>query len=118
LSAGRFNHAGGNKVPLAAAILVIVLLAIPGRSEVLAADAEEGRRIARTWCAACHVVEATQTNASDVGPAFSQIANDPATTGEGLRNWLADPHPPMPKFRLSTRQIDDLIAYIQGLAEN
>ncbi len=35
--------------------------------------------------------------------------------GCGLRAWLADPHPPMPKFDLTRAETDAIIAYIGSL---
>jgi mono/diheme cytochrome c family protein len=91
-----------------------VLLVTAG--DLWAADADAGRRLARQWCVECHVVEPTQESASDAAPPFESIALDPSKTPEGLRTWLADPHPPMPNLQLSTGEIEDILAYIQSLA--
>ena len=93
---------------------IAVLLVTAG--DLWAADADAGRRLARQWCVECHVVEPTQESASDAAPPFESIALDPSKTPEGLRTWLADPHPPMPNLQLSTGEIDDILAYIQTLA--
>lgn len=82
-----------------------------------AGDAANGGQLARQWCAACHLVEAAQTSASDAAPSFLSIARDPAKTRAGLEVWLADPHPPMPNLSLSNQEIDDLITYIQSLSD-
>jgi mono/diheme cytochrome c family protein len=58
---------------------------------------------------------APSTGGSDAAPPFESIANNPLVTEEGLRAWLADPHPPMPKFDLTRTEIDDIIAYIKSL---
>lgn len=91
-----------------------ILLITPG--DLWAADADAGLRLARQWCVECHVVEPTQESASDAAPPFESIALDPNKTPEGLRTWLADPHPPMPNLQLSTGEIEDILAYIQSLA--
>jgi len=93
---------------------IAVLLVTAG--DLWAADADAGRRLARQWCVECHVVEPTQESASDAAPPFESIALDPSKTPEGLRTWLADPHPPMPNLQLSTGEIEDILAYIQSLA--
>jgi cytochrome c len=82
-----------------------------------AQDAEEGRDLARQWCAACHLVEPGGTVASDVAPSFPQIARTGALTPDRLRGWLSDPHPPMPNLSLSRAEIDALIAYLQSLKQ-
>ena len=78
-------------------------------------DVKAGRALARIWCSACHVVEADQEQATDVGPPFGQIANDPSKSTLGLATWLADPHPPMPKLSLTQDQIRDLVEYIKTM---
>ncbi len=78
------------------------------------ADPDEGLRLARQWCTSCHIV-APSTGGSDAAPPFETIANDPMVTEDGLRAWLADPHPPMPKFDLTRTEIDTIIAYIKSL---
>jgi len=78
------------------------------------ADPDEGLRLARQWCTSCHIV-APSTAGSDAAPPFETIANDPLVTEEGLRAWLAESHPLMPKFDLTRTEIDDINAYISSL---
>lgn len=78
-------------------------------------DAKAGRELAKIWCAQCHVVEAGQRQASDIGPPFAQIANDPTKTSLSIATWLTDPHPPMPKLSLTQTQINDLVTYIRAM---
>jgi cytochrome c2 len=80
----------------------------------IAADPQRGQTIVRQWCEACHLAD-SKISASDVGPPFAQIAKDPAYTDARLRGWLHDPHPPMPKFEMDRRMIDDIIAFIRTL---
>ena len=80
----------------------------------LAADAKNGKALARDWCATCHLVERKGAG-GDGAPPFESIANDPARTDSYLRSWLADPHPAMPNLQLSRNEIDDLVAYLQSL---
>jgi mono/diheme cytochrome c family protein len=91
-----------------------VALAITISGQAVAADIRQGRVVAEQWCAACHFVDGRQ-EATDAAPPFAQMANDPAFTEARLRNWLAAPHPPMPKLDLNRYTIDDLVAYIQSL---
>ena len=94
--------------------LCALLWALPG---AYAGDAETGGRLAKQWCANCHLVDSAQTSASDAAPSFVEIAKDPNKTRAGLEVWLADPHPPMPNMNLSNQEIDDLITYIQSLGQ-
>ncbi len=74
----------------------------------------QGREIARTWCAGCHVVDGAAAG-SDTAPPFAAIAQDPALSAGRLRAWLADPHPPMPNLALAREEIEALVAYIGSL---
>ncbi|WP_158046316.1 c-type cytochrome [Skermanella pratensis] len=81
-------------------------------------DPAAGGRIAEQWCSSCHVVSGAGT---DAVPSLERIARDiPAAQGDPgfarLRQWLADPHPPMPNLSLSDAEIIDIAAYLETLA--
>jgi len=95
--------------------LVLVLAVVLTRSAA-GQDAQEGYRVAKRWCASCHIVEGRDV--SDTAPSFAQVANDPAITAAGLRTWLSSPHSSMPDFNLSRGEIDQIIAYIESLKAN
>lgn len=42
-----------------------------------AVDADNGERMARRWCAACHVVAPDQMHGNTQAPPFSEIAKKP-----------------------------------------
>ncbi len=97
------------------AVLLMPLLLAPTVSPARAAgDSVEGGRIAQRWCSTCHLV-APNRRGGDAAPPFVALANNPAKTESYLKNWIANPHPPMPNFNLSRRDIDDLTAYIRSL---
>ncbi len=79
-----------------------------------AADPERGRLLAQRWCVSCHVI-GPDTPGGDAGPALPVVAKRPGTSFESLRNWLADPHPPMPDLKLSATEFDDIADYILSL---
>lgn len=81
----------------------------------LAADIGHGEQLAREWCSNCHLVGPDQTSGGDSAPTFNSIAETAQERNDDLRAWLADPHPPMPNFDLTVREIDDLLAYIESL---
>lgn len=97
-----------------AALLMTLIWTVQAAEPV--GDASAGKRLAREWCAACHYV-GPGAAASDAAPAFAEIANDPAATPEGWRNWLVDPHPPMPNLSLSRQEIDAIVAYLLSLKD-
>ena len=79
------------------------------------ADALDGQIIAERWCAACHLVGPDQTRASDGVPTFADIAQRVDVTADGLRAFLASPHPMMPDMALTRNEIRDLVVYIKTL---
>ncbi len=82
-------------------------------ASVWAADAGQGEKLAKRWCAACHVVAPDQKQASADVPPFENVAQ--RKTNEELKNFLIDPHPKMPDMHLSRIEIDNLVAYIRKL---
>jgi mono/diheme cytochrome c family protein len=83
-----------------------------------AADPANGERLARRWCASCHVVAADQKQASADVPAFSTIARMSGFDRDELAFFLLDPHPKMPDMSLTRSEAADLAAYIATLATN
>jgi mono/diheme cytochrome c family protein len=81
----------------------------------LAADASHGADLAKRWCAACHLVEAGQKQASADVATFAAIAAKSDFTPEKVAFFLLDPHPKMPSFPLSRSEAADLAAYISSL---
>jgi mono/diheme cytochrome c family protein len=84
-------------------------LALPAR----AADPFEGEKIAKRWCASCHVVAADQKRGSTTAPPFSEIADKPGLTAASIALFLLRPHPPMPDMSLTRNEAGDLAAYIE-----
>ena len=93
-----------------------LLIAVPASAQSSAETVAAGRSLAMRSCSACHVVsERPQQPAVDGVPSFAQIARNPDTTPDGLRTFIQAPHPPMPNFSLSRKQIDEVAAYIMSL---
>jgi len=92
------------------AILPVVLAPFAAR-----ADAAAGERLARQWCANCHVVDGgnAATTVPQGPPTFHVVAG--RLNPDQLRTFLSHPHPPMPDLALSRIEINDLIAYIETL---
>jgi mono/diheme cytochrome c family protein len=81
----------------------------------LRADAANGERLARQWCANCHVIDPSGPSATlPQGPPSFRIAAGHLNLGE-LRAFLTHPHGQMPDLALTRSEIDDLIAYIETL---
>ena len=80
------------------------------------ADAAAGERLARQWCANCHVIGGAGGSPAAIPqgpPSFPTIAGhlDPGQ----LRAFLSHPHGAMPDLALTRAEIDDVIAYIESL---
>lgn len=78
--------------------------------------AGEGLRVARQWCAACHVVSPDMPPpAADAAPSFPGVAARATTTETSLRVFLQTPHPSMPNWQLSRGELDAVVGYILSL---
>jgi mono/diheme cytochrome c family protein len=86
-------------------------------SGAFAADAAQGEKLARRWCAACHVVAEDQTHGADNVPTFAAIAKMPGFDAARIARFLRDPHPKMPDMQLSNSESEDLAAYIVSLGK-
>ena len=94
-------------------LIVAAALAV---TPAYAADANNGERLAHRWCAACHVVSATQRQTTtDQAPPFATIAKSPGFDAGKVALFLLDPHPKMPDMGLSRSAAADLAAYIATL---
>jgi mono/diheme cytochrome c family protein len=95
-------------------VLVVATAGLSG-SVAVPADADHGADLAKRWCAACHVVDTGQKQASTDAPPFAAIARKSDFTPEKVAFFLLDPHPKMPNFPLSRSEAADLAAYIGAL---
>ena len=80
-------------------------------SQAALADVANGDRLARQWCANCHVVNGSGPSATlpQGPPSFRVIAG--RLNSEQLRAFLTRPHGAMPDLALTRVEIDDLILY-------
>ena len=95
---------------VALAVLAATTLVAPA----LAADVAHGERIARRWCASCHVVAPDQSKGATEAPSFADISRR-YDDDRALGRFLADPHPRMPDMNLTQPEITDIVAYIRKL---
>jgi mono/diheme cytochrome c family protein len=80
-----------------------------------AADATNGKRLARQWCASCHIVTADQSGPTSEAPPFVTLAARTDFSAEQIAQFLLDPHPRMPNMELTRTEAADLGAYIKSL---
>ena len=97
-------------------ILIVAATAFGG-SQAMAADADHGGELAKRWCAACHLVESSQKQASADVASFAAIAQKSDFTPEKVAFFLLDPHPKMPELPLSRAAAEDIAAYVESLRQ-
>lgn len=94
----------------ALAVLMVISVLLP--APVQAGDVDNGHRLARRWCAPCHVVARQQRQSTGEAAPFSAIAAMPGFDQAQLAFYLLVPHPKMPDMALSRAEAADLAAYI------
>ena len=92
---------------------VLLAAAVTGLSQsAVAANVTNGERLAKRWCAACHVVAADQKSGNTQVTPFSAIAKLPGFDAGKLAFYLLTPHPKMPDMNLTRDEASDFAAYI------
>jgi cytochrome c len=94
----------------------LVLPAIFVAPATLAADADNGKRLAEMRCVTCHVTVPNQRREVADAPPFDVIARKFAVNPEILAFSMRDPHPRM-NVTLTRREAEDIAAYINTLAK-
>jgi mono/diheme cytochrome c family protein len=109
-----FDMIGSGQVtPFRVCTIVATIMA---NSAAMAADPNNGQRLAHRWCEECHVVSPTQRRpASDQAPPFATIAKMPHFGAAEIALYLLTPHPKMPDMNLTRTEAGDLAAYITAL---
>ena len=92
-----------------------LLPALLAASGALAADADNGKRLAETRCVACHIVAPSERRVVTDAPPFEAIARKYASNPDTLAFSIMDPHPRM-NVTLTRREAQDVAAYINTLA--
>lgn len=90
----------------------VVTLAAAARAH--AGDTQAGLDLVKRYCDVCHAV-GQAPNPPNLAPPLLDLPQQTSATPTRLRGWLEAPHPALPAA-LSGRQIDDIVAYLAGLA--
>lgn len=84
-----------------------------------AQDVINGEALAARWCANCHIVTRSAISGrADGVPTFPALADAQQTTEISLRRAMTSSHSRMPDFSLTSREQDNLIAYIFSLRKH
>ena len=82
----------------------------------IAADAENGKRLAQQHCSLCHIVEPGTRRELANSPPFEAIAAKYGNAAELIAFAILSPHPRM-NLMPSRRDAQDIAAYIATLAK-
>ena len=93
-----------------------LLPAMLAASSALAANADNGKRLAETRCVTCHIVSPSERRDVTEAPPFETIARKFASNPDTLAFSIVDPHPRM-NVTLTRREAQDVAAYINTLAK-
>jgi mono/diheme cytochrome c family protein len=98
------------------AVVVILRAQVPATAQVPSGDANAGWQLVKAQCSTCHDGEGKPRNPQQ-GPSLAAVAAMPSTTSISLHAFLMTPHADMPNYRLTTREIDDVVTYILSLRQ-
>ncbi len=98
-----------------AAIGVILLVA--GSAPADASSVQQGRRLARTYCAKCHAIDKVSPSPLRIAPPFRTLHEryPVETLQEALAEGIVTGHPAMPEFSFNADQVGDFIAFLKTL---
>jgi len=94
--------------------ICLMLSALLTGSAALAADADNGKRLAEMRCATCHIVSPGQRRELSNAPPFHVIGRKFASSPETLAFAILDPHPRM-SVTLTRPEALDIASYINAL---
>jgi cytochrome c len=105
---------------LATAIRSAVLVLAVGSAFTLpakAANLEQGRRLARIYCARCHAIDKVSPSPLAIAPPFRTLHEryPIETLQEALAEGIVTGHPTMPEFRFEPDQINDFLVFLKSL---
>jgi cytochrome c len=98
------------------AVLVLVACSTPA-PPAKAANVDQGRRLARLYCARCHAIDKVSPSPLTIAPPFRTLHEryPVETLQEALAEGIVTGHPSMPEFRFEPDQINDFLLYLKSL---
>jgi cytochrome c len=103
-------------IAIRSAVLVLtacLAFALPAK----AANVEQGRRLARIYCARCHAIDKVSSSPLTIAPPFRTLHEryPIETLQEALAEGIVTGHPSMPEFRFEPDQINDFLVFLKSL---
>jgi mono/diheme cytochrome c family protein len=98
-------------------VALAVLLGAAGVAPASAANPDQGRRLARLYCAKCHATDKVSPSPLRIAPPFRTLHEryPVETLQEALAEGIVTGHPTMPEFRFDADQVNDFIAFLKTL---
>lgn len=111
-----------NAKPLAKAAILAALAALAmlsGADGARAASPEAGGLLLEANCARCHATRSTGASPLERAPPMRTLARKYPLEhlSEALAEGIMTGHPGMPQFTFTPSQIDDILAYLQQIAD-
>jgi cytochrome c553 len=94
-----------------------LLIAASSNAPSIAANVEQGKRLALTYCAKCHAIDKVSPSPLRIAPPFRTL-HERYPVGmleESLAEGIVTGHPTMPQFRFDGDQVGDFIAFLKTL---
>ena len=82
-----------------------------------ASNVEQGRRLARLYCAKCHAIDKVSPSPLKIAPPLRTLHEryPIETLQESLAEGIVTGHPTMPQFSFDGDQVGDFIAFLKTL---
>lgn len=82
-----------------------------------AANAQQGQRLALTYCARCHATDKVSPSPLKIAPPFRTLHEryPVEMLQEALAEGIVTGHPSMPQFSFDADQVGDFIAFLKTL---
>lgn len=99
-----------------AVLLLSLALSFPAlAARAQSGDARAGEELAARLCGICHLLDEAGSRAHPSAPPMRAAVR--GRSPEWLGHFLFRPHGDMPELDLTTREIDDLVAYLTTLPQ-
>ena len=88
-----------------------------GSAPVAAANVQQGKRLALTYCAQCHSIDKVSPSPLKIAPPFRTLHERYSVEmlQEALAEGIVTGHPTMPQFSFDADQVGDFIAFLKTL---
>lgn len=96
-------------------LLALALSLAPGPASP--SNADQGRRLAQTYCARCHAIDKVSPSPLKIAPPFRTLHEryPVEMLQEALAEGIVTGHPTMPEFRFDADQVGDFMTFLKTL---